>query len=150
MTALPGFALWRWPLELLSLALACAPYLTVAQNWGSLPERIPTHFGPSGLPDAWGARWKIWLYPLISVPLYVIFAAKMRLLPWNGAEAADARLVPLLAPAGILCCALVAYTCSMTVKISRGEAMALNRTVLYPLLGLLLGHCVLATYLLKK
>lgn len=31
-----------------------------------LPEKIPIHFGISGEPDGWGARWMIFLMPVIA------------------------------------------------------------------------------------
>lgn len=43
-----GIALWAWP---------------------DLPIRIPTHFGPSGVPDAWSEKnfWSVFLLPIIQV-----------------------------------------------------------------------------------
>ncbi|MBV6514347.1 MAG: hypothetical protein FMNOHCHN_03966 [Ignavibacteriaceae bacterium] len=35
-------------------------------SFGSLPESIPTHFGPSGTPDDFGGKWSIWIMPLIA------------------------------------------------------------------------------------
>ncbi len=50
MVALVWFAVWVWP---------------------DLPERIPTHFGIDGQPDAWSERsfWSWFLLPIIAVTL---------------------------------------------------------------------------------
>ena len=36
-----------------------------------LPERIPTHFNASGLPDGWGGKGALLMLPIIAVILYV-------------------------------------------------------------------------------
>ena len=40
--------------------------------WPVLPETIPTHFGFSGEPDAWGSKTTLLILPLTSLVLYVI------------------------------------------------------------------------------
>lgn len=42
----------------------------VALSWGSLPERVPTHFGLSGAPNAWGSKNSILLFVVIPVVIY--------------------------------------------------------------------------------
>jgi uncharacterized membrane protein len=44
-----------------------------AMHYGDLPERVPTHFGPSGLPDAWRPKsfWTVMLSPLLTLVLGV-------------------------------------------------------------------------------
>ena len=32
-----------------------------------MPDTIPTHFGPSGEPDAWGSKYTVLLYPAILI-----------------------------------------------------------------------------------
>ena len=36
--------------------LVCAPFVYMAFIWNDLPERVPTHFGISGKPDAYGSK----------------------------------------------------------------------------------------------
>ncbi len=52
---------------------------------GSLPERIPTHFGLSGEPDRWGGKGTLVILPLLGV-LPCFFLAIVRFIPpryWN-------------------------------------------------------------------
>lgn len=41
--------------------------------YGSLPDKIPTHFGPTGQPDAYGAKSSIWALPIICLITFLIF-----------------------------------------------------------------------------
>lgn len=41
----------------------------VAATWDRLPERIPRHFGASGIPDRWGAKGE--LLGLLAVPFFL-------------------------------------------------------------------------------
>lgn len=45
-------------------------FAMVAQYWSNLPERIPSHFGISGLPDAWSGKGTLLILPVLSVVLY--------------------------------------------------------------------------------
>ncbi len=57
-----GFALWTWP---------------------SLPERIPTHFGIDGQPDAWSDKslFSWFSLPAVGFGLYLLMGWFRRLLP---------------------------------------------------------------------
>ena len=37
-----------------------------------MPDTIPTHFGPSGEPDAWGSKYTVLMYPAILVLVSVL------------------------------------------------------------------------------
>ena len=54
------------------LAILC--WITYAAFHGPepLPQRVPTHFGLSGKPDAWGSPQMLWLLPLIGAGLYLL------------------------------------------------------------------------------
>jgi uncharacterized membrane protein len=43
-----------------------------------LPERIPTHFGLDGQPNAWGPPAMMWLLPTIAVAIYLAMAVAAR------------------------------------------------------------------------
>ncbi len=47
-------------------------------HYGSLPEEIPTHFGPDGQPDAFGSKKSIWILPIISLITFIIFVVLNR------------------------------------------------------------------------
>lgn len=40
--------------------------------WSTLPQNVPTHFGISGTPDAYGGKSTMLLLPAIAVLLYVL------------------------------------------------------------------------------
>jgi uncharacterized membrane protein len=59
------------PLASLTIA-ACAGTIAVGYAWthyGQMPDVVPTHFGPSGRPDAWSPRsfWSVMLLPAMSL-----------------------------------------------------------------------------------
>jgi uncharacterized membrane protein len=43
---------------------------TIFTSWPALPERIPTHFGFSGNPDAWGGKSSMMMFPVLAFLLY--------------------------------------------------------------------------------
>ncbi|MCG3121548.1 MAG: hypothetical protein ALAOOOJD_04703 [bacterium] len=45
-------------------------FIVIAQYWPSLPERIPSHFGVSGQPDAWSGKSMLLILPVIAAVLY--------------------------------------------------------------------------------
>ncbi len=57
-------------LEALAAAALVVMFVVVGVSWGDLPDRIPTHFGPSGRPDSWGGKDSIWLLPGLGVLVY--------------------------------------------------------------------------------
>ncbi len=46
-----------------------------------MPDTIPTHFGPSGEPDAWGSKYTVLLYPAILLVVSVLAAPMIKLDP---------------------------------------------------------------------
>ncbi len=69
-------------LEVIPLGLIILIILLILNNYPGLPERIPTHFNSQGLPDGWGNKSELFLYPIMSVFIYalitgisVVFAA---------------------------------------------------------------------------
>ena len=57
-------------IDLFGLALAIAPYVWLLGVYDSLPDRVPTHFGPSEA-DAWGSKRSIWWVPSIGLAFYL-------------------------------------------------------------------------------
>ncbi len=56
-----------------ALLFAAVPLL-----WSRLPDRVPTHFGFTGEPDAWGAKGTLLLLPLIGWAIYLGLLALTR------------------------------------------------------------------------
>ena len=46
-----------------------------------MPDTIPTHYGPSGEPDAWGSKFTVLLYPAILVLVTVLAVPMIKLDP---------------------------------------------------------------------
>ena len=57
--------------ELVILALVVCSFWYAATNYAALPDRVPTHFGITGLPDGWGAKNPANVYALSLVALAV-------------------------------------------------------------------------------
>ena len=38
--------------------------------WSTLPDRIPSHFGPDGRADAWGGKGTLLIFPLMTLCLF--------------------------------------------------------------------------------
>ncbi|WP_071593339.1 DUF1648 domain-containing protein [Kamptonema formosum] len=58
----------------LDIVAAAGTVLSVAlpvQSWKALPPVIPVHFGLSGMPDGWGAKAILWLFPALSAAIYM-------------------------------------------------------------------------------
>lgn len=46
-----------------------------------MPDTIPTHFGPSGEPDAWGTKYSVLMYPAVVVLVAVLAIPMMKIDP---------------------------------------------------------------------
>ena len=73
----------RTPLETLLEALAVLGVIAViaitAWGWLTLPAIIPTHYGISGAPNAYGSKGSLLIVPIMSVCLYILLAFLSRL-----------------------------------------------------------------------
>lgn len=69
---------WDQVLEVLSAIPLLVLIFMVIQTWKILPESLPTHFGPSGTPDAWGSKESILLLPGLSLVLYLLLTVLSR------------------------------------------------------------------------
>lgn len=43
-------------------------------KWPGLPDRIPHHFDIQGKPDAYGSKYLLMMFPLMSIVLYLFFS----------------------------------------------------------------------------
>jgi hypothetical protein len=57
-------------LEVAAVAGLLGMLLMAWAYWPELPARLPTHFGPSGLPDAWGGKGSLFIMPVVGGFLY--------------------------------------------------------------------------------
>jgi hypothetical protein len=65
-------------LEVVAVAGLLGMLLMVWAYWPELPVRLPTHFGLSGQPDAWGGRGSFWFLPIVGVFLYALMMVVYR------------------------------------------------------------------------
>jgi uncharacterized membrane protein len=70
----------EWP-ALLALAVAIGISIVA---WSALPEVVPTHWGLSGRPDAWGSRATLVIFgPILAVGIYALLWFLPRLDPMH-------------------------------------------------------------------
>lgn len=58
-------------LDILAISIPLAGLALAAARYPELPEQIPTHFNGKGVADGYGARWTLFLLPLISLVMSV-------------------------------------------------------------------------------
>lgn len=66
--------LW-WIVDIASFCCWIAVLVIVFSRYDALPERIPTHFGLTGAPDAWGTRGNVFLLPVVASILQIMLTA---------------------------------------------------------------------------
>lgn len=59
-------------LELIPLFLLGLCFYLTLSYYPSLPDRIPSHFNLQGLPDAWGGKGSLLIYPLLGAFIYIL------------------------------------------------------------------------------
>ncbi len=59
--------------ELVALFLVLLTFYLAASNYSSLPDKVPTHFNFQGIPDDWGSKNEIFVFPILSACLYILF-----------------------------------------------------------------------------
>lgn len=57
--------------EIISMSIIWGTCFILFLNYLNLPDRIPTHFGASGQPDAWSGKTSLFALPIIMVVLYI-------------------------------------------------------------------------------
>jgi uncharacterized membrane protein len=70
----------EYALEVASLLAVFAAVSIIATAWGSLPDRVPSHFGAAGNPDAFGAKGSVLAPAVLTVGLYLLFSV-VQLIP---------------------------------------------------------------------
>jgi len=58
--------------EFVVLFLIFYSFYLVVTAYPVLPEKVPTHFGPSSTPDAWGPKSYILVIPFVQIGLYTL------------------------------------------------------------------------------
>ncbi|MGR6835880.1 DUF1648 domain-containing protein [Syntrophomonas erecta] len=63
---------WEIWLEVLSALGILMLLFLVWQSWGTLPDKIPSHFGITGQPDAWGNKSSLITLPIIAIATHLL------------------------------------------------------------------------------
>jgi uncharacterized membrane protein len=59
-------------LELVSIAGIIYIAYVLLRAWGSIPEKVPSHFGIDGSPDAYAGKESLLMLPVISIVIYIV------------------------------------------------------------------------------
>jgi uncharacterized membrane protein len=91
----PKLAIERTPteiaFEILSVLGLILSYYILLSSWASLPDKIPTHFGFDGAPNAWGSKMTLLLMPAIATVMFAVLTVLCRFphtynYPWRLTE----------------------------------------------------------------
>ena len=59
--------------EIVQLGIIAAMFIAAAVRWGSVPDRIPTHWNAAGQVDGYGGKFSgLLLMPIITAGLYLL------------------------------------------------------------------------------
>ena len=58
--------------EYLAWVAIVLPLVYLFLVWNQLPDIVPTHFGPSGKPDAYGPKWTLTILSAVSIGVYFL------------------------------------------------------------------------------
>jgi uncharacterized membrane protein len=139
-------------LDALGAVLVLATILIPVFTYGSLPDRIPTHFGISGVPNGWGGRQLVFLFPAISVVVFAGLTAAIRFprfinFPFRITQenaVRQFRLIRLfLAVLKTLTAALFMWIEFMTVQVATGKTAGLGAGFLFVFLALIFGTTII-------
>lgn len=58
--------------DILALVLVAGTFLFLILSWSHIPDRIPAHYGASGVVDRWGGKGELLFCPIVSACLYAL------------------------------------------------------------------------------
>lgn len=138
-------------LDRFSLAGVLFIVVLLAAVWDRLPARVPTHFGMSGTPNAWGTRNSLLLFAILPLVMHVGLTILSRV-PWTYnyptkvTEENAARLYALgrgmmlwLRTEIVWLFALLGW---QTIQVATGQATALGPPLIFPALGIIYGTVI--------
>jgi uncharacterized membrane protein len=147
-----------WPALAIAVGLVCGTLAIAyaALNYDRMPERVPTHFGPSGRPDRWAPRsfWAVMALPVATLTMGVALGV-VAWLTAHAKRAVRARdrgvsvaaqlrfrsaMTRFLSGVGILTTLLLMLLSIGAVRVGVGAAAGLPNVVMWPALGLLLAY----------
>jgi uncharacterized membrane protein len=130
-------------LAALGLAIIAVTVLFTAANYESLPDRVPTHFGFSPVPNAYGPKPMVWLVPVITIVVFGI-----QTLAYAQTRVPLPKLCGILVISDAVALALLA-TQRLTIETAKnGPSVSCYRTFLFSLL-LTIPVVLVSAFLLK-
>ena len=114
--------------------------------YGQLPDQVPSHFGPNGLPDQYGSKTTLWLLPIIGSAIFGLmtfvnkrpdwFNYPVRITPENSLAqyTMASRLIRVLKASVTI---LFAYLVWGIISVSKGVQAGLETWFLLLPLGIL-------------
>jgi len=146
-------------LELVSIAGIIFIAAVLLQNWENIPDKVPSHFGLDGRPDAYASKSSILLLPIVGFIIYLaitilgryphLFSYIWKITPENAY-----RQYQL---AGTMLSALKAeviwifnYIAVTAIKISMGDSESLSPLFLPVLLVVIFGPICIYLYVSYK
>jgi uncharacterized membrane protein len=143
-------------LGLVAAAGVLLSVLIVLNHWADLPARIPTHFGPSGRPDAWGPKWSLLALTGLTIALFAGLTIARRFphtynYPWRITEENAPRQYALarslLAWINLEVVSLFTYLQWSTIQVALGNSEGLGAWLLSAVLIALFA--TIAIYFLR-
>ena len=155
-------------LELIALFVLVFTVYWVIANYAFLSETIPTHFDFQGIPDKWGSKNEILVFPIMGVFLYIVLTTlniivavakdlrKYINLPSKRKAALSDVIVEELRiflnrslfALKVVTQGLVAYLLFMSIEVAQGKASDLGQWWLMFLLAILMiiGYLLWKSY----
>ena len=141
-----------WLAETVAVAGLIVAFVLPAFYWSALPERVPSHFGPSGQADVWSARGFVWFLPAMTVVVYLLLTlislvpARYYNYPWRITEENAPRQVRIVRR--LLCVLraelvwLFVYLTWQTIRVALGQVSGLGSAFLPVTLVVVFGTVV--------
>jgi len=135
-------------IEIFALVGVLTCIYMAAHYFPLLPGTIPTHFGASGRPDAWGPKITLWFMPALNVVLYSLLTIAARFphvsnYPVKVKEENAQRLyrlgVSLLQWTKLWIVWMFTLIERGIVDVAMGKSNSLNPVILFAMLAVMLG-----------
>lgn len=153
-------------LGIINFTLLALTWWAVINNYSHLPIKVPTHFGPSGVPDAWGPKPHIFVAPIVYTGIFILFIFIYLFAPHRvnlGLHSFDIRSLPAplkrkaydlvrrtLLIVGIGIGGLFFHITATTIRVARGEMRRLNPVYLIFCIGLIIVYTIYSIRRLSK
>jgi uncharacterized membrane protein len=64
--------IYPWQIEILPIVLLLLAFYTTFTAYSILPDQVPTHFDIQGLPNGWGSKGELLIYPFSGLFVYAL------------------------------------------------------------------------------